>query len=520
MKKQEKVDLVSSYLNVTNLIALSKREPITPQNKLGKYIEAVKITLLNSSEPDISGVYAEKDKNGENLYTKESMFRIKEKIIRQLCNERYDQRFGEGNFGFCVKILIPAGSVKLSEARKSENQIWKTDEKLMVCCKIVRAAEINPSSSRTARSRVGSIASISRSDSIVSRGFDTEEVRDLADDIKEYSRELQNLIKIMSTMEQDRKSNSSESISRHRNVMKFFGVYYDKYVEGRSDPPLMITEYCNQGSMKDWLRRKAPKRVELTWKRFLDLSKQVASGLMFLETCLIVHRDLSAKNVCIHKSQKNMFTAKIIDFGLGRIVSAQNPTSGYKPIKEDRKLPVRFVPVENLFSFDTPYTFPSDVWSLGITMWEMSIYCCRSSSSSPTIYEYEIEDILNNLPAGSTGYYGGVSPLVRALQKFLAPKAYDELNKGNIIIKESHFNHGPNNRLNIRKDMPEAIKKVIFSTWNVKSKRPKAADIFESLEKIEKCPKSKSFLDNLIPRGNKAEEPNSSSSCSECCIVS
>ena len=79
----------------------------------------------------------------------------------------------------------------------------------------------------------------------------------------------------------------------------------------------MLTEICNKGSIINWLKKES-----LTWKIFLDLSKQISSGLIFLKSCSIVHRDLSAKNVCVDEifiDGTKIISAKIIDFGLGRI---------------------------------------------------------------------------------------------------------------------------------------------------------------------------------------------------------
>ena len=160
-------------------------------------------------------------------------------------------------------------------------------------------------------------------------------------------------------------------------------------------------------------------------------------------------------------------------------------------------MPVPYVAVEHLLG-DVPYTFASDIWSLGITMWEMSLYCLRSRG---TVYYKEIN--------------GNIGP--KQLLKFLAPKVAAKFGK-NEIIQEEDYAHKPSNRLNLRKDMPMSIKKLILSTWDIKSKRPTAEQVEDQLKEIEQSPKSHHFLELKISRGDQAVEPNSDPFL-ECCVV-
>ena len=67
-------------------------------------------------------------------------------------------------------------------------------------------------------------------------------------------------------------------------------------------PPCVVTEYCQQGSLFDVLRkaRKAPPYAErLTWPRRLLMLLDAAKGLLYLHshTPAILHRDFKSPNL-------------------------------------------------------------------------------------------------------------------------------------------------------------------------------------------------------------------------------
>ena len=79
--------------------------------------------------------------------------------------------------------------------------------------------------------------------------------------------------------------------------------------------------------------------------------------MAFLSSHSVVHRDLAARNVLISSD----FTMKISDFGLSK-------DQGYY-ISARGKLPWKWMALESIA--DHKFTVYSDVWSFGITMWEI-----------------------------------------------------------------------------------------------------------------------------------------------------
>jgi len=89
--------------------------------------------------------------------------------------------------------------------------------------------------------------------------------------------------------------------------------------------------------------------------------------MSYLHSCGIIHRDLASRNIFIVFQGKNAdYFAKVGDFGMSRNVV------NYYQINETHTLPVRWCAPE-VFTHQQ-YTKESDIWSFGVTMWEILEY--------------------------------------------------------------------------------------------------------------------------------------------------
>ena len=91
---------------------------------------------------------------------------------------------------------------------------------------------------------------------------------------------------------------------------------------------ILITEYCEGGELFDQVKN------QLSETQIAVIFKQVLSGLAYLHSNNIVHRDLKLENILIHEIEKSkqtgedLFNIKIIDFGTARIFDkSKNPQS-------------------------------------------------------------------------------------------------------------------------------------------------------------------------------------------------
>ena len=135
---------------------------------------------------------------------------------------------------------------------------------------------------------------------------------------------------------------------KHPNIVELITV------ERKEDTFFMVMEYIDGESLDKCIRRERC----LPAPRALDIALDVVSAIGFSHAHKVIHRDLRPANILLTSAG----VAKVTDFGTSRVLATQDLFArtriGSPPYMAPEHFRGRAV-------------FQSDLWSLGITMYEM-----------------------------------------------------------------------------------------------------------------------------------------------------
>jgi len=133
----------------------------------------------------------------------------------------------------------------------------------------------------------------------------------------------------------------------HSNIVKLYDVIYQE------DSMYLILEYCKNGDLSKYLKNR-PLKEEYAQKYL----KQMVSALKYLISKNIIHRDLKPHNILVTDN----YELKISDFGFARYFESNTlvDTLCGSPL---------YMAPEIMKNKN--YTIKSDLWSVGIILYEM-----------------------------------------------------------------------------------------------------------------------------------------------------
>jgi len=166
----------------------------------------------------------------------------------------------------------------------------------------------------------------------------------------------------------------------HPHVLRLIGVCVGEENE-RAIMPMLVLPYMKKGDLCTYLRTETQ---PISVNRLGGFCTQIASGMQYLSQENMIHRDLAARNCMIDELDQ----VKVSDFGLSKDLNYYN-YAFYKQKDRNQELPLKWMPPEAI-SYGK-FSDKSDVWSCGITCWEIFT---RGAIPYPTIQPVEIVEYL------------------------------------------------------------------------------------------------------------------------------
>ncbi|XP_019747186.1 receptor tyrosine-protein kinase erbB-4 isoform X2 [Hippocampus comes] len=159
----------------------------------------------------------------------------------------------------------------------------------------------------------------------------------------------------------------------HPHLVRLLGVCLSPTIQ-------LVTQLMPHGCLLDYVHEH---KDNIGSQLLLNWCVQIAKGMMYLEERRLVHRDLAARNVLV-KSPNHI---KITDFGLARLLDADEKE--YNADGGKVSMPVKWMALECIHY--RKFTHQSDVWSYGVTIWELMTFGGKPYDGIST---REIPDIL------------------------------------------------------------------------------------------------------------------------------
>ena len=163
--------------------------------------------------------------------------------------------------------------------------------------------------------------------------------------------------------EQEKKETYNEVLIlkkvNHSNIIKFIDVF-------KKSKPIntlnIVTEYADDGDMNQKIEKLRQKKSPLTEKEIINYLIQICLALNHIHKKKIIHRDIKSGNIFLTKGG----LVKLGDFGISK---------GFKNTWEKAKSKVGtpyYLSPEIINS--KPYDSKSDIWALGVLLYEMMTF--------------------------------------------------------------------------------------------------------------------------------------------------
>ena len=182
----------------------------------------------------------------------------------------------------------------------------------------------------------------------------------------------------------------------HSNIIKFIDVFKQTKPKNTLN---IVTEYADGGDLNKKILKHKEKKSPLTEKEIINYLTQICLALNHIHKKKIIHRDLKSGNVFLTKSG----LVKLGDFGISK---------GFKNTWEKAKTKVGtpyYLSPEIINS--KPYDSKSDIWALGVLLYEMMTF--KMPFNATSLPSLSLKIIKGYYPSPPTSYSKDLIDLVK-----------------------------------------------------------------------------------------------------------
>lgn len=146
-------------------------------------------------------------------------------------------------------------------------------------------------------------------------------------------------------------------VLNHQNIIKFIEVFRQSRPKSSLN---IVMEYAEGGDLFTRIRDQVEKKQYFEESMIIDWFVQICLAIKYIHKKKILHRDLKSKNIFLTKNG----LIKLGDFGIAKCLSCT--------LDNARTVVGTPYYVSPEIVRNEPYSFKSDIWSLGVILYEMA----------------------------------------------------------------------------------------------------------------------------------------------------
>ena len=188
----------------------------------------------------------------------------------------------------------------------------------------------------------------------------------------------------------------------HPNIILFINAFFSD----DQKTLFLFTEYADDGNLQMKLDENKKKKQNFDEGTLIEWLMQICLALKYIHEKNILHRDIKPSNIFLMKN-----IAKLGDFGVSKALNSKLKHTKTM-VATPQYLAPEIINKQN-------YSFPADIWSLGVTFFQLMYFTYPFEGST---YEEMEKNILDGKRKEISNTYSYDSKLVELIDKMLSKR--------------------------------------------------------------------------------------------------